>query len=88
MMETVKVKVTQAHIDRGVRAVSDACPVFKAVEETLRGKIRIFAVTNMHVAVYDKTGNRVIMLPPSAYDFIQRFDRGDPVEPFEFPLPV
>lgn len=74
----MKIKVTQDDIDCGVRKVKSACPVALATK---------LHFSNADVIVdYDTLfiGYEWFTLPEEAKDFINNFDNGDEVEPFEF----
>ncbi len=78
----MKIKVTQEHIERG-RPKSDwACPIACALHE----QRPTFEVS---VGCYKTLINKVMYaLPAKARDFIDDFDSGKPVTPFEFELPL
>lgn len=81
-MGRMKIQVTQEDIDQGTPSEVCACPIALAAK-------RVFA--HREIAVLDiviQIGDRWEMaLPDSAQKFIEEFDNGLPVTPFEFELP-
>jgi hypothetical protein len=76
------VKVTQKHIAEGERNNYMACPVARALRETL-GLDDGVGVSGEHIII----GNRSYNPPQSVRDFVDAFDRDYGVDPFEFELP-
>ena len=76
----MKIKVTQEHIERGVVKDCDVCPVALAMQEAMEDdKVRVFST-------YIETSEGNYITPESVGDFIDNFDEGLPVKPFEFEL--
>jgi len=78
----VKVIVTEQDIVNGIRHDCSSCPIALALK-------RVFPNSDPDVG-YDSYIHRngqstlVLTVPPTAQDFILRFDDGEDVEPFEF----
>ena len=80
-----KIIVTQNDIDNGKRYSRQDCPIALGIS-------RLFLVAPEYVSVrafqFSITNwpyyHRVFLLPPKAVEFIEAFDNGDHVEPFEF----
>ena len=75
-----KINVTKRDIERGVRCNSDLCPIARAAKRVLN-----------EASVYDyelyyslPETRKMVQLPDVAREFIRRFDRGEPCQPFEF----
>ncbi len=82
------IKVTQNHIEEAKTLLTnnlraDCCPVALAVSEAM-GERYICGMEN----VCNDVGMIIIKLPEEAQEFIQQFDKGYEVEPFEFDLTV
>ncbi len=78
----MKIKLTQSHIDAGVKGDCGSCPVALAVMEATGAKEAGVAGGSMWIEGY-----RLITSTPAAIrDFIDAFDAGRPVEPFEFDI--
>jgi len=83
----MKVAVTQECIDKGTRGAADDCPVAWGVREALGESAPPDVIIQ-----YDRVllGNapqfQVVALPPEVPVFIDKYDRGFDVEPFEFEL--
>ena len=76
-----KIQVTQEHIDKGKRVNPSCCPVALAI----RGKtVWIPNVTSMYVTFDEKI--YTAWLPAVAAEFVNSFDSGNPVKPFEFEM--
>lgn len=78
----IKVRVTQADIDTGVRISSSACPVAKAIRRVTMDNDWKAGKWLIH------TEMSCVTPPVSVRDFIERFDKGEKVEPFVFNLHV
>lgn len=97
----MRIRVTQDHIDRGVKCDCIACPVALAVRDAMPGfnvevsldeiivhKIIQVVDTSDFSVIYDSIENR-FSVPHEVADFIRKFD--EPIEqvgihPFEFDL--
>lgn len=76
----MKVKVEQRHIDRGERGDAFCCAVALAVAEAT-------GYDDVWVDEYSMSvGDFYYRTPKSASDFIENFDSGYAVAPFEFEL--
>jgi hypothetical protein len=76
----MKVKVEQRHIDKGIPKSSSCCAVALAVREVVGHED--VDVDEYSIAVaYDS-----YRAPRKVTEFIEDFDRGDVVSPFEFEL--
>ncbi len=82
------IKVTQEDIDGGTRGESETCAISRAVNRLTAGHaetgddtIRIYPAKEAYKPLdYD--------LPEDAKQFVSRFDKGHPVSPFAFELPI
>lgn len=75
------IKVTQDHIDRGIRFWANFCPLAYAISEAVK---RYVTVDRLNVRI----SGRFIALPEEAKRFASLFDGGEPVKPFSFDLPL
>lgn len=80
-MNKLTIRVTQANIDNGIRAKCGLCPIALALrdagfEEPTVGSYEFQATQGCSYLNYG--------LPESARDFINHFDAGHTVSPFEF----
>ena len=88
-----KINLSQEDIDEG-RAMcdktglfkSDNCPVWQSLRDCFTEKVYAFEVLTGAVRVFsDRYGaGKIFALPVEATDFIQDFDAGREVKPFEF----
>lgn len=76
----MKIKVTKEHIDKGVKGSWDCCPIALAIKEQLN--IESIEVNDELIS----TQERDYRTPLSCVNFMEKFDEGDPVTPFEFEL--
>lgn len=74
------VKVSRQHIKKGCRISSSHCPVALAVRAA-NPKAVYVAVSSM-IVIDDKMWN----IPDYVQDWVQKFDTGEHVEPFEFTI--
>lgn len=80
----MKIKVTQEHIDKGERSLCAFCPVALAFKDVFPDK-KVQA--GIGVAIIEDAKYLLAEywdLPREASNFIEQFDRGFPVYPFEF----
>lgn len=78
-----KIKVTQKHIDEGVRVDPQCCPIALAICEQLA----LLSVNDVSVAgTRIRVRDRFISIPSVAKDFVNKYDSWLPVSPFEFEL--
>ena len=88
----MNVSITNEDIDNGRPDHTCLCPIAIAIERALRKRgldIRGVQVEASHVEIAYYAGGirwRRITLPQEARTFIERFDYGTEVEPFEFEL--
>lgn len=73
-----RVHVTADHIQHGLRARCDTCPIALALTAAFPGQ-RAWVDTGIAYI-----GKRLILLPKAARTFIAEFDAGKKVEPFTF----
>ena len=80
----MRVKVTQDHIDRGLRSHTRCCPLALALQSAT-GNIYICVGSSL---VWDtnKPGEIYGHISTRAEHFVEDFDNGEPVVPFEFEL--
>ena len=86
-MRTVEITVTAAHIARGKRCTSTACPVALAIKETLHP---LSVNVQSEVINFGVPGGKFspVRPPAEAAYFVDEFDDGIPVKPFTFTLDV
>ena len=75
------IKVEQEDINNGVRHSNNSCPIALAINRTLGVSCR---VTMEYISIGTLWAN----LSGKARQFIHGFDRGFPVEPFEFEIEI
>jgi hypothetical protein len=82
----VKIKVTQEHIDKGIRCSPYSCPIALAVED-YDSSIK-FSVGVSKINIYGDVSEpcKQYRLPEEAREFVDKFDHDFIVEPFEFEL--
>lgn len=78
----MRIKVTQANIDRGRPCCTMACPIALAGTEA---GLRNPTVSRNAIMQCGRVETRK-RLPQEAVDFIRKFDLREPVTPFEFDL--
>ena len=91
---TMKITVTQKHIENGRRLSPSLCPIARAIRDHYGrvGDNKFVANIGTQVAsLWDlsESGNpsrQVYALPVEAKEFSMQFDRGCDVQPFEFEL--
>lgn len=79
----MKVVVTQDHIDRGLPARAQLCPIALALNEQ-HGNGHYVMVSAID---YSPNGWQTVAwyhMPPEASQFVRDFDHDRPVQPFEF----
>lgn len=89
----MKIKVTQKHIDFGVRGSPYRCPVAWAISDTVNKDVDVLddkylrvSVGGRMVGLKDKAGTRDFNVPEEARAFVLNFDFGYRVFPFEFDI--
>ncbi len=85
-MTALKVQVTQEHIDLGTRSDSLTCPIALALK-TLGYTAPI--VNSLFITL-DPTApfNSLLWLSQKVVDWLEKFDDGKKVPPFEFELSI
>lgn len=89
-----KIQVTQEHIDNGFCLSPSQCAVALAISsvcklnENLRFTVAQSNINFIEGIDADDEIRQVIATPPEVSDFITRFDRKQPVEPFEFEIDI
>jgi hypothetical protein len=74
------IQVTQEDISNGRRASCTDCPIALGLDRSLG--FRCDGVGSLFAQISGED----IALPPNALNFLNRFDAGLPVQPFEFEL--
>lgn len=85
----MRVKVTQDHIDRGVRREPCLCPIALALKDLGVDKPNVhFTFVRWEEWGADGIFERLCLpnLPAGARKFVKLFDEGESVKPFEFDL--
>ena len=82
----MRIRVTDHHILRGKPKCSGDCPIGLVIGERV-SPWWIVAITPYYANFYAINARVEAPLPESARDFVRRFDKSEPVEPFEFELP-
>ena len=84
-MEPVRIEVMQEDIDKGERTACEFCPVARAVCRALGERLGYAKVDGFSIdlGVWPEEEYRT---PAVVNAFIERFDAGEPVEPFSFLL--
>ncbi len=82
------IKVTQKHINEGIREDSCMCPVALAIKDRLAGRCSVSAVDVEEHYIF--TGSAHCAAPRSVKRFINRFDKNgrNSVKPFNFKLNI
>lgn len=89
MSEAITVKVTKTDIAKGNRNAGCACPIARALKRRLPKSTDIYVhpdIVCLWLRQRAQTSMKIAELPFPARTFVQRFDRGQPVEPFTFNL--
>ena len=77
------VTITNDHIQRGMKSNAKYCPIAIALSELYPHRMNKIRVTNGNVTI---TGVDFYSLPFTAYEFINKFDAGETVNPFSFEI--
>lgn len=82
------IKVTQEDIDKGFRLQNDYCPVALAMCRGINKDIGQVKVGRRGMSFHDHSGMLVCMfeMPDLVKIFVENFDKGYKVTPFEFEL--
>lgn len=75
-MTLIKVKVEQKHIDKGIKESPTFCPIALALRDL---NINTYIGSDLL-----KMRHLTVLLPEEAVKFIEDFDDGKMVQPFEF----
>lgn len=81
----MKISVTQEHIGNGVPGSCDFCPIALAIVSTLGYRPHGLEVSGNYI---EMEGERPRATSAAMKEFIDAFDDGLPVQPFEFELVV
>lgn len=76
----MKIEVTARDIEKGLPEDKCGCPVALAIRRATGLEVSVWCSMSV------KVGREYIDLPDEAEDFINRFDQGEPVQPFTFDL--
>ena len=80
---SIRVRVTQEHINGGTRNDCGCCPVALALIDMLYECVRVDAT---HIEIRIGTSVRGFLTPLEVAIFVRKYDGGEEVEPFEFEL--
>jgi len=80
----LKVDVREDHIANGARCSTDYCPIALAIYELVPEGSRVDVDGEIRVTVPGEPYTHVGELSEVAFEFIERFDGHDAVEPFSF----
>ena len=75
------IKVTQDDIDKGIAHQHASCPVARACRRQIDG---MFSASVICTGIYDLGTGSKYYLPNNAITFLDKFDAGKRVRPFEF----
>lgn len=76
----MRIQVTQEDIDKGQRVHPIYCPIARAIKRHAHKPVRVLADTGITV------GGKQYRHTAGSLEFVERFDMGQPVKPFEFEL--
>ena len=85
MKINVTINVTKRDIEQGEKFYSDRCPIALAAKRVFTRSLA--GPSELRFTLVNEQGYSewyLVPLPDQAKDFIIRFDRGEPVEPFSF----
>ena len=86
---TIKVQVTQKHIDTGTVCHADSCPLALAMNDSLAGGPWLVWYNCYRSAEANATVQSSYHdLPTAAQAFVDKFDNGFRVAPFTFTLEI
>lgn len=77
----MKVKITEEHIEYGMRGSCFFCPIAKSVQEQTHRKVY---VTGTQIIVQSRGRPRIYLLPVKIVQWIRDFDWGRTVGPVKF----
>lgn len=78
----MKISVEQKHINQGEQEHCERCPIALAIFDSVEACF--VSVESFFVHIDSESFD----LPDNAIDFIESYDDGEPVSPFEFELPI
>lgn len=81
-----RITVTQGDISAGQPGKCGYCPVALAIRRALGALVSAIMVDMLWIHLWDAEGHWEIETPDEAGDFIAAFDKGLPVQPFEFTI--
>ncbi len=81
-LKTMKITVTQEHIEKGDKCSDWSCPIALAINDI--DKFWNVSVGDNEIVLNETS----YTAPPTVTSFVQRFDGGLTVAPFEFVLAV
>jgi hypothetical protein len=87
-MRRMKVRVEDYHIRCGANGVSDRCPIALAITPMLPAGHKARVYGGVCTFESELMVSSPMHLPPEARAFVERFDKKEPVQPFEFELLV
>ena len=79
MTETLRIRVLQKHILKGIPESACSCPIAQAVREVSPRKKRVAVLLDEM-----QVGSKTYDLPRAVSNFIKRFDAGKSVKPTTF----
>ena len=83
----MKIPLTQKHIDDGVKGSCGWCPAALAINDATGGnKVSVDPKRTCWGTKPNGHWKHCIDTPPAVREFLDRYDSGLPVEPFEFEL--
>lgn len=85
----MRIDVTQEDIDKGQQSACYFCPIARAMNRASRdGTTWAVFPASCRADSTDRVGERRLVLPPAAREFIRAFDAREPVSPFSFDLDI
>lgn len=81
---TIKISVTQDHINNGARLHCSECPIALAALDVLPEDSQVSVFPTLRVYFPGYVRGTPYELPETALTFIETFDFGAPVSPFTF----
>lgn len=78
------IKVTEECIKNGIQGNPQSCPIAWALKDIF---VEDYGVTNDYIRIFEsESGSKYCAVPPEVTNFVDDFDDGKPVQPFEFVL--
>lgn len=78
----MRIKITQDHIDKGLKRDCHSCPIAWAITEVRHQSYVQVGTNDVRIDA------QVYQLPAKVSRFISNFDDGQPVKPFAFNLEI